>query len=431
MKIYSYCGRVYHALIGPLLIMGVMACQGPADPTSTSSPQAVKLPVGSAVIRSLTIDDFPRENIRINDAEKTITITIPADVNQMRFVPSISVASGYQIDAPYTFRLCGASATESLRLINKAGTSAVFYQVIKKPAGPMSFDGELTSPAPGQPSRNVQIRVINAYDSVNWTKATLKSNETGATFQTYIHCTDTPNVFTLSIDPDIPQGEYQVSLVSENGRTSVETRRLTLPKAVPVVNYNPYSLLTPGVTNYRLTGTNLREADNLTCTLRNKRGNLYLIKPKSYAENGQEITIDLPSDIQPDYYRFEWRMGDDVMPFQTFSIPVVDGISRHSVIHIYDTKIWSSSESFVLKRGKEYRAAFTPVERGKARIKLTSVANPTQTYHIEVDLADGHQENLRTRFVMPMSVPAGLYYFSLQPIDADTGLTLPQFVDVE
>ena len=222
-------------------------------------------------------------------------------------------------------------------------------------------------------------------------------------------------------------GAYTVRIEKPNGRKTTNVLRFVMNQG-KLSYYGFYCFLDNNPTKtISIAGSGLFDGNNIEVEFWHSRtGERYKLKAIAYDKYGKSITIPQPQNLKPGYYYTKIYQNGQVLPEVWFSNVFTD-YEQPRMVELYT---YPSSEAnkdfFTLKRGNNNSFWYSPDRILPIQIRLKGVQDSQLDFTIDATVPKTYGNDPGRQyyptFVVPVSVPAGRYLFSLQYKNADGSL---------
>jgi hypothetical protein len=376
--------------------------------------QSDVLPADEGVqLLGVTIPGFPSENISIDQVNKEIVLTVPADLSSLSFEKmSFQTAAGSSVWQPARKQvsLCDG-AGEPVYVLSETKSNA--YKFVIKQSRPLaiSFIDNQTKATIGQ---SLAVRIDNLTDGKGGGVVVLTRTDTGEQDSLRVNCQSGSNQYLLETPQRVRPGEYTVSIQNKSGRRATATSNLIFLKG-PSEAMVKQMVFTAGDT-INAEGKNLFADDLPEFLMRRSSGEVTLVKPTSVSRYGWGISTTLPAGLQAGYYDVQVLVrGRAVSIKQRIAVRQNE---RQPVVGRINNELLTVSETkpIVLVRGQYNSASIWPQlfswgeSQVKLDIKLTPIDDSGQSIRFMFSNRS-YNGDYPPALVIPATIQPGRYLF--------------------
>jgi len=258
----------------------------------------------------------------VDEASKTVTLTVPYGTDVKTLVPTITVSEGATL-LPATGEAKDFSSTIEYVVKAEDGQEMPYKVSVKA----IKFDTQITSLDKMTLMQGEELTLKGNFVSEK-TTVTLE----GATSVELKIVSQSATEIKVAIPSDMSVGKYTVSANSDGSKISFKDQIEVFDTSVVITDINKTTFM-KGLDLIIVTGRNFRKANLKTSILLNDTP----IQVSSSAD-GRKIQISIPKTIPAGSYSLKVKVGEELSNAKTvtiventFPVPVITGISKTSL----------------------------------------------------------------------------------------------------
>lgn len=421
-----------------IVLLGVtlITCKRGGDDTDPVVPET------GLKILELHLAGIPDNDIVIDQEKRIITIRMPSTLPSDKIKATVKLSTnarlfdslhdGY-LKASHLYR-CHEMRISLKKKEDFSGDLPIQYTVVTIPAGKLTpnpkapIELELNSPmALVIPAENlygnvplVDARVVREGSTE---KMSLLEEQSPASCGRFSFST-IANHLQLSTSRQLPPGRYKLELVQADSTVIAVSQPLIVKKGTPYLGANLWRWGVLPNESFPVQGNNLFEGD-ITLTVSN-RDKTYRPVLSEFAPDGTVFTVTLPTLAPGTYFVKTLQNGQEI---SCMKVNVLNDKSQPVLMGIGSYLQCMNFETMPLVREKQNFINYTPATssmqtnpiRFDEQLQLTRVGNSAEKFGIPIVLYGRKGSDSPAYFIIPASVPMGVYQANLQIKDPKTG----------